>query len=131
MSPAQSRNPRVLIVDDEPDIREVIGSMLLAAGYDVVEQESGAAALSAVNGGGFDVVITDVLMPDVDGVAIVQAVRRKEPNCRVIAISGGSSRMPAAVGLRLTEAFGADAVLYKPFSRAELLAAVNGQPPAP
>ncbi|MBL8838847.1 MAG: response regulator [Alphaproteobacteria bacterium] len=122
---------RALIVDDDPDVRDTIAAMLMAAGYDVVDPGSAAAALSFIASQPFDVVITDVLMPEVDGVAIVQAVRKVGPRCRVIAISGGSSGMPAAIGLRLTEAFGADAVLYKPFSRAELLAAVNGQAPAP
>ena len=130
-NPPAPKTVRVLLVDEDPDVRPAIAAMLTAAGYDVVDLGSGVAALSLFATAHFDVVIADMLMSDVDGVEIVQAVRKASPRCRIIAISGGSARMPAAVGLRRAEAFGADVVLYKPFARAELLAAVGGLAPPP
>ncbi len=81
--------------------------------------------MAAVNTENYDLAITDVVMPETDGVEIVRAIRAGRPNCPIIAISGGSPRMPADFGLRLTEAFGADAVLYKPFSIKELTETID------
>ena len=127
-SPPGRRQAHALVIDDEPDVRDLLAEMLEAAGFEVVAPATSSLALKEIAGRRFDVVVTDVLMPDVDGIEVIRAARKANPGCRVVAISGGSDRLPAPVGLRLTEAFGADAVLYKPFARKELLAAIEGRP---
>jgi DNA-binding response OmpR family regulator len=81
--------------------------------------------LRAVEARNYDIVITDVCMPDVDGVAIARAARREHPACKIIAISGGCAKLSAAIGLQMVSVFGADMVLYKPFSGDELIAAMT------
>ena len=117
---------KVLVVDDDAAMRKMLGKMLTLAGHEAVEVPPGAEALTAVGAADYDVLLTDVIMPEVDGVELVRAARKGNPACSIIAISGGSNRLPASVGLKLTEAFGADAVLYKPFTQADLLKALDG-----
>lgn len=131
MSRSALETRRILLVDGDAKARAKVAAILVGAGFDVVDPGSGPEALSVLANQHFDVLVTEVLLPEVDGVEIVQAVRKAQPRCRIVAISGGSARMPAAIGLRRAEAFGADVVLYKPFGRAELLAAVGGAAPAP
>jgi CheY-like chemotaxis protein len=65
-------------------------------------------------------VITDVLMPEMDGLEVIRMLRSVKPGCPVVAISGGGKRTSSLTSLRMAESFGADKVLYKPFRRDEL-----------
>ncbi len=118
---------RILVIDDERDIVDVI-SGFLAGGTHLVEGTTDArTGVSWLESGDFDVVITDVLLPEVDGIEITRLVRRRFPELWVVAISGGTSRFPGTTALRLAELSGADRILHKPFSRAELLEAVEAK----
>jgi len=110
----------VLLIDDDDLVRATLGDMLRSLGHSVMSPLPGGPALEAVQAGGYDVVITDFVMPGVNGSQIAKAVRAARPNCPIIAISGGSPDIPASVALSLVEAQGASATLYKPFRRAEL-----------
>jgi two-component system chemotaxis response regulator CheY len=120
----EKRCLRVLLIDDDAGLRSSLARLLRGAGYEVETQANGPSGLAALKAGDYDVVITDVFMPDVDGVEITRAVRRLNPDCRVIGISGGCARISAAIGLQMVTVFGADRVLYKPFSGDELIAAI-------
>ena len=70
------------LVDDEPDVRAPLRDALEADGYAVQEVGSGQAALAACQRGGIALVVTDVTMPDMDGLALLRALRRTTPPCR-------------------------------------------------
>jgi|JI10StandDraft_1071094.scaffolds.fasta_scaffold638373_3 CheY-like chemotaxis protein len=110
----------VLLIDDDDLVRVTLGDMLRSLGHRVTSPLPGGPALEAVKAGGYDVVITDFVMPEVNGSQIVKAVRAANPACPVIGISGGSSDMPANVALSIVVAQGASATLYKPFRKGEL-----------
>jgi DNA-binding response OmpR family regulator len=129
---------RVVIVDDEPEVGEVIRRVLERAGYDTAVSHSAAAALEAIKVRPPDVVVTDIIMPKTNGVELIKTLRAEYPRVRVIAISGGGSfgpltYKPDAIS---THAFlaaardaGADEILTKPFDLSELLAAIRRQLP--
>ena len=116
---------RVLVVDDDDDVRTMLVEMLASAGFEARAAATGLAALDEARAADCDVLVTDLLMPDADGLDVIKAARQSANPPAIVAISGGSPRLPASIGLRLCEAFGADRVLYKPFSKAELVEAVN------
>lgn len=115
----------VLIIDDDPLLRAIAGEILLSAGYTVLEASDGAAGMETLEIAPVDLIITDMLMPEMDGVESILAIRRKRPSAPVIAISAGARHQPAGDLLRLAQALGASATLQKPLRRGELLAVVE------
>lgn len=115
---------RILIIDDEPAVRMTIRQILEHAGYQVAVAENGTAGLAALRAGAVDLVITDIIMPEMEGLETVMAVRQEFPAIKLIAMSGGGRRgnydyLSAAAKL------GAAKVLQKPFNRLTLLDAVR------
>jgi DNA-binding response OmpR family regulator len=128
----------ILVVDDERDVAEAIEAVLAHAGFTVIVAESAAQGLEAVMNHKFDVVVTDIIMPKVNGLELIRKVRTRYPRVRVIAISGGGSFGPLSLKPEAisTHAFiaaakdaGAEEVLTKPFDMDDLLAAVRRQLP--
>lgn len=126
---------RVLIIDDEPDVRDSVGKLLTRAGYDVRVVATAAAGLEAYQKTGADLVITDVIMPEQNGVDLIRALRVVGGGVPIIAISGGgnfgaSNYAPGSITttafLAAAQKVGADAVLTKPFESKELLDLVSG-----
>lgn len=115
----------ILVVEDSPAVRMAIVEVLESLGHTVTETENGRLAVEQLAGRSFDLVVTDVLMPEVDGIEVIKAVRRTGPDTKILAISGGAPNLPAGYALKLTEMFRADAVLYKPFMNDELRNAVG------
>jgi CheY-like chemotaxis protein len=116
---------RILLADDDPILREIAGEHLRQAGYEVELVEDGALALRAVAAGRFDLIITDMVMPNLDGIELLQALKRDRPETPVIAISGGMSAMDPELILRAAKAVGAVSVLPKPLVRDSFLEAVR------
>lgn len=116
---------RILIVEDAPDVRQMMRDILETAGHDVVEAENGNTAVRQMESGGFDVLVTDVVMPESDGIELIRTLAEQGRKVPILAVSGGGRHLPAAVSLALTEAAGAHRTLFKPFRAAELLAAVD------
>ena len=125
---------RILIVDDEEDVRIALKQVLERAGYDVSVATSGNEGLEVMKREGADLVITDVIMPGVDGIAAAKQIREKYRDTRIIVISGGGRTAPEpyepnAISTRsyLASASnaGADQTLTKPFDRDELLRVVQ------
>ena len=110
----------ILIVEDNNDFRTTVDRMLRSAGYQTRTVEDHRRVADVVQEGQFDLVVTDVFMPEFDGLEVIRMVRRIKPACPIIAVSGGGAYLAAPSGLRLAEACGANAALYKPFGRAEL-----------
>lgn len=114
----------ILVVDDESDLREIIRHVLTAAGHRVAEAGNGAEATKIFGREAFDIVITDVIMPEKDGMQVISELRKKRPDVRIVAMSGGG-HVSRDQYLKLAKALGAHAVLEKPFSNQALLAAVE------
>ncbi|HEY0833681.1 MAG TPA: response regulator [Azospirillum sp.] len=111
---------KVLVVEDSPAVRMAMVDVLEGLGHTVVETENGRIAIERLGEGPFDLVLTDVLMPEVDGIEVIKAVRRTHADTKILAVSGGAPNLPAGYALKMTEMFSADAVLYKPFLNEEL-----------
>jgi len=125
---------KILVIDDEEHIRIVLKEVLERAGYDVCVAPDGKEGLEMLAEQGADLVITDVIMPGIDGVATVQKIRKKFVNTRIIVISGGGNVAPLEYepGAIATNAYlesarnaGADRTMTKPFDRQELIDAIN------
>jgi CheY-like chemotaxis protein len=115
----------ILLADDMPAVRRAIATLLRRAGHEVTEVADGQAALEAARAERFDLVVADVIMPRLDGIEVLRALREEGPaRPRLLAISGGTGGITGSEALRVAEVT-ADAVLTKPFENAELLAAVD------
>src|SRR5258705_3883670 len=125
---------RILVVDDRPDVRLSFLYMLQSSGYEVAEAASGAAALEYLSKKRADVVLTDLYMPDMDGLALMRVLNsRPQPRARIIAMSG-TTHLGNEASMEAARVLGADAVLRKPFTREQLIGAIRfvlGHDPAP
>jgi two-component system, NtrC family, response regulator PilR len=113
---------KILIVDDEPSMRELLGIMLRKEGFDVVVAESRATAAAVLATGPADMVITDVKLPDGDGIEILRHVKAASPETVVIVMTAFGSTQTAVAALKL----GAHDYLTKPFDIEELKIVVRG-----
>lgn len=107
-----AQRPQALIVDDEPVVRKVVRRALQRAGFDVTEASDGRAALDCARGSDFDLVISDVRMPVMDGLDLLEHLSLHLPELPVILISGSLE----SAGIRRATALGAFDVLDKPFA---------------
>ena len=115
---------RILIIDDEQPVRSVFRRALERAGHEVSEAGDGQAGLKQIAQSSFDLVVTDIVMPKMEGVEFIFQVHREQPDLKVIAMSGGGRVAPKAY-LDMARAAGAVSVLAKPFTIEALLAAVD------
>jgi len=115
---------RILIIDDDILMRKLLTDMLEHAGHEVYSVPDGKAGLKATEETSFDVVITDMVMPEYSGISFITDLLSKDPDAKIIAISGGGT-IDAQRYLSIAELIGAQHILSKPFSTKELLAAVN------
>ena len=111
---------RVLLVDDDDVTREVLADILAEAGHHVVEAATGRVALDRLRRSRFDVLVTDVIMPEMDGLELIRAVRLVDTNLQIIAMSAGGSQFGFDF-LPYANAFGANGMILKPVQPDELL----------
>ncbi|VGO14946.1 Response regulator MprA [Pontiella desulfatans] len=116
--------PRILIIDDDETIRNVFQRFLTGKGFDVSVAPDGRKGLRVLDDEQVDLVVTDIMMPETDGLEVVMAIRGKGTDIPVIAMSGGMHAMPMDF-LPMAKKFGACKVLYKPIELEDLLAAVQ------
>jgi YesN/AraC family two-component response regulator len=125
---------RILVIDDEPDVRDGIKRVLDRAGFSVRVVDNAADAMLELKRLAADVVITDIIMPKVNGVDTIECIVREFPMVRIIAISGGGNfdvtgYQPAAITttayLAAAKRAGAHCILTKPFESRELIGAVE------
>jgi CheY-like chemotaxis protein len=114
----------VLLIDDEPMVRKVVRKMLERFGHIVVEAEDGRAGLAELNKKPFDLVVTDIIMPEIGGLEVLTAVRQQYPSLAVVAISG-SGHASALNTLDFASKLGATAILQKPFTCEALARAIH------
>jgi CheY-like chemotaxis protein len=105
----------ILIVEDDRDLREMLKTSLLKRKFTILEASDGKEALARFKPALTDLVITDLIMPDEDGLKVIMKIKEIKPSIKVIAISGGGKAGPGNY-LNLAKALGADEVFSKPFS---------------
>jgi CheY-like chemotaxis protein len=112
--------PGILIVEDEKDLREMLKTSLIRRKFTVIEAENGKDAISHFKPLITDIVVTDIIMPDEDGLKVIIKLKELKPSLKIIAISGGGKAGPGSY-LNLAKALGADAIFSKPFSVNDLI----------
>jgi DNA-binding response OmpR family regulator len=115
---------RILLIDDEPAVRQSVGEILKRAGFAVQSAADGKTGLGILREQNFDLLITDLLMPEGDGLETIMALRRSHTSMKIMVISGCAETLGGEY-LKIAQHLGADLVLQKPFTRAELLDAVR------
>jgi len=117
--------PAILIVDDHFTVRQSLALAVAAAGWAVETAESGETALQLLAARPFDVLLTDLWMPGVDGIALIKACRQSQPGLKVFGMTGGGPGLSTETMLTLAEIWGAQKVFYKPFDDATLIATLT------
>jgi len=115
---------RILLIEDNDALRTTLVELLTLAGHTVAEAGNGRDGLDLFRHSGADLVITDLVMPEIEGLDVVRELRSAQSPVNIIAISGGG-RASAAVYLEAARLLGASKTLHKPFSAAALLAAID------
>jgi len=115
---------RILIIDDDELMRTTLFRTLEAAGHEVVEATDGNEGLLAFENGGIELVITDIMMPEKEGLETIRELRRSDGEVKIVAISGGH-RTGNLNYLGMAAVFGANGTLAKPFRREDLLAKID------
>ena len=121
---------KVLVIDDDHLVRYTLSKILQRSGYDVITASDGRRGMLLLREEYPDVVITDIIMPEQEGIDTIIQIRRERPGIKIIAISGGG-RIRNIDFLTMAHSLGADDVIRKPFEADELLArlAALGFPP--
>jgi CheY-like chemotaxis protein len=115
----------ILVADDEAGIVVLLEKWLTKAGHRVISVSDGAEAVKRLKTHSFDLVITDVVMPEIDGLEVIAAFRKAQPTTRILAISGGGKYVLGSDCLKMAKGFGAHAAVMKPFTWEQLLAGIN------
>lgn len=113
----------ILVIDDEPAVRTVVGEILSAAGHLVSQAGNGYRALNLLRTDAIDLVITDLVMPDCDGIEMIMTLRHQYPALPVITMSGALTYAP--LYLNIARNLGVRHTLTKPFDAGALLLAVD------
>ncbi len=116
---------RILVIEDETYIRDLYRRFLEQAGHEVIEAPDGEIGMRLYRQSAPDLVITDIIMPEKEGIETIMDLRKDSPGLKIIAISGGGKAMSSSTCLNLAKGLGASKTLAKPFTRQELLDAVT------
>lgn len=116
---------KVLVVDDELVVREMMMEMIKPAGYEVIEATNGKDAFEVCNNEHVDLIITDIVMPEKNGIDLIMNVKKEFPDIPVIAVSGGGGITGRYDYLEIAKLVGAKNIIRKPFETHELRTAVS------
>lgn len=120
---------KILLIEDDQAVRETFEIILASDGHEVIIAVDGNDGIKQAAAQRFDLVITDIIMPERDGVEVINTLRKEQEDLPVIAVSGGG-RSSSMDYLGIAKMLGAAAVLAKPIGAKELLAAVKTALPA-
>ena len=115
----------ILIIDDEADIHFILKEFFTHEGHQVDTAGNGKTGLRMVELNHYDLVITDVIMPEMDGLEVITAIKRKFPDIQIIAMTGGTAKIDKDLLLSTANLMRADRVIAKPLDLKTLKAAVN------
>lgn len=127
---AHAAVPTVLIADASADTRQPLRQALDAAGFVVTEAGNGVDAIAALSGHAFDVVVTDLWMPGVDGIAVIQSIRRIASEVAIFVVTGGGPGLSIASAATLAQVWGARKVYVRPFDIDDLIGEIEALFPA-
>jgi CheY-like chemotaxis protein len=116
--------PGILIVEDDKGLREMLKISLVRRKFTVIEAGNGKEAITHFKPSITDLVVTDLIMPEEDGLKVIIKLKELKPSIKIIAISGGGKAGPGSY-LNLAKALGADAIYSKPFSINDLIAKIE------
>ena len=114
----------ILVIDDEPDICQLLADILTSQGHNVTCASDGLQGLNELSKKKYDMAVTDMLMPEHDGIEFIRAAQKKHPEVRLVAISGGG-HIPGASYLSIAKGFGVKAIVEKPFDVESILTVIN------
>ena len=115
---------KILVIDDDKNIRSLLRDFLERDGYEVTEAENGKIGLRLLRENGADLVITDLIMPEKEGIETIREIRRDFSDVKIIAISGGGVVGPETY-LEMAKSMGAHRVFDKPFNLKEMSEAIR------
>jgi CheY-like chemotaxis protein len=121
---SEDTQPAIVVIDDNPDHLDLVATLLMRSGYTAVGFDKAAAALGYIEHQPVGLIITDIYMPDMDGIELLRCLRHSFPTLPVIAISG-SDRSADGFVLKAMQAFGAQAVFTKPLDATALVATID------
>ena len=125
MNATPSLSRKILLIDDEELIRLALGEILTEAGFQVRTAESGTAGLAAFDADRPDLVITDIVMPDCDGLEVIMSLKEKSPDIRIIAISGGGNTLTMKDCIDFARNLGVARAVQKPIRPDMLLQVIE------
>jgi DNA-binding response OmpR family regulator len=114
----------ILLVDDSDDVRKLLERGLIRAGHTVITATNGSRGLKALDAGSYDLIVTDIVMPDMEGLQFIRSIRKANATIPIIAMSGGG-RGTADDYLEMASRFGAAKTLEKPFTLDVLTTAID------
>ncbi len=115
---------KILIVDDDDLIRDLIYEILEPQGYQILLAENGNRALEILDKEEIDLIVTDIIMPDKEGIETILDIKKRLPHAKIIAMSGGG-QLEANSYLSMAKRLGVNATLTKPFTPVKLLSMVQ------
>ncbi|MGO9571805.1 MAG: response regulator [Desulfomonilaceae bacterium] len=116
---------QILIIEDDADIRSLYTQILEQAGHHVIEASDGNIGIKLYRENLPDLIITDIIMREKEGLQTIMELRRDFPQAKIIAVSGGGEAMAASTCLYLAARLGAQRTLSKPVSKADFLNAIR------
>jgi len=115
---------RILVIDDDLVVLEAIKMGLSDYDYDITTESDGTQVVDVVRNGKFDLIVTDILMPDYDGFEVIRSLKKEFPDLKILAISGGGN-MGGLGYLEVAKKLGADAAVQKPVNLNDLVESVK------
>lgn len=115
---------RILVIEDDPQVRAALKQLLVRHGHEVDTAGDGQAGLDRFSEARHDLIVTDIILPEKEGVAMMVDLHREFPQTKVVAISGGG-RFPPEIYLEMAEAVGALATFSKPFDYAKFMTTIE------
>lgn len=115
---------KILLVEDNDDVREAINDVLMMAGHEVTQTYDGSDAEPFIIHDEFDVMVTDIMMPNKNGFDLINDAREKKPAMKIVAISGGGNHVTSKCTTSLAN-LSVDASLVKPFTPEDILSTVD------
>jgi len=116
---------RILLVDDDPAISALLRIHFEADGFAVEVADNGVAAMALLNSRPFDLLITDLFMPDMDGLELIRGLRRKHSDIKIIVMSGGGSSLSPEAFLEIARLLGVARTFEKPYECRDLVQAAK------
>lgn len=116
---------RILVIDDNSDIHYMLGEFLTDDGHTADFAEDGKVGLARASENHYDLIITDILMPKMDGIEVITEIRKSVPDINIIAMTGGSAKIDKNLLVGITRAMGVNAIIKKPLDMIELLSTIN------